>query len=74
MATRPVYVEIDRAKTKRGCTCNKCGRKIEMGTPYLHLMRNEHVFRVCGVCVMTKALELYKLDPSIKNKVAVELL
>lgn len=70
----PVYIEVDRARTKTGRKCNHCGEQIKMGEKYLHMVRNSHLFVICGACLLLFTKEVVETDPTVKSNVVAKLL
>lgn len=60
------FIEVDRAKTPAGRKCNSCGERIPQGTKYLHMVRNQHLFVLCGKCLVIYATKVVAHDPTHK--------
>ena len=54
--------------------CHKCNEPIRYNTPFLHLRRNRHVYRICGACLMLFGKKAMDIDPSLKEDVAIKIL
>ena len=67
------FIEVDRAKTKKGRKCNSCGNIIEQGVKYLHMNRNDHLFVLCGKCLVVYATKVIAHDPIHKADAFAEM-
>lgn len=60
------YIGAERATTRAGRTCDKCGERIETGEKYLHIRKNRHIMKVCGGCLLLLVIEVAKENPALK--------
>ena len=67
------YVQVDRARTM-GRKCHHCEEKIPVGDKYLHMNRNNHLYNLCGKCLLIFTAKVCEADPTVKGDALAELI
>jgi len=67
------YTEYVEAQTT-GRKCDHCGKHIEHGKGYLHLVKNRHIYIICNKCLVIFGRLAERNEPTAKADAMAEII